>query len=317
MATSQGIRRIGFGCARITTSPAHEKALIAGLQAGIRLLDTAPNYGHAGASEKCVGQALTHLKQQLRDELTVCTKFGYYQAKEGQPPGPESVSVGEDGGGLYFSLHPEILHSELKGSLERLKQDHVDLLYVHNPEHFLADILLRHEITEATSHKKDDPVRLAEVLQEERAKLKDRLIRAFEALEGLVSSGKIKQGYGVTSNGLALSPKESLHVSLDFLLDAATEGAKRAGKSSPSLRAIQLPINLLEPGGLVVAAQARAKGLQVIANRPLTAVSQGGLYRLVNTAAAGGVPPEGYMEACREALELFNPTALFDGKEER
>lgn len=315
MATSQGIRRIGFGCARLTTSPAHVKALLTGLQAGIRVLDTAPNYGHAGASEKCVGQALAHFKQK-REEVTLCTKFGYYQAKEGQPPGPESVSVGEDGGGLYFSLHPEIMQSELQGSLERLKQDYVDLLYVHNPEHFLADILLRHEITEASTQKKDDPVRLAEVLQEERNKLKDRLIRAFEGLEGLVSSGKLKQGYGVSSNGLALSPKESLHLSLDFILDAAAEGAKRAGKAIPSLRAIQLPINLLEPGGLVVAAQARAKGLQVVANRPLTAVSQGGLYRLVNAAAVGGVPPEGYMEACREALDLFNPTGLFDGKQE-
>ena len=317
-AAATGIRRIGFGCARITPSPPHLQALAAALQHGIRLFDTAPNYGHAGASERAVGQALaTHFRgtsTEDRDEVTVCTKFGYYQPVEGHAPGPESVPVGsKDEGGLHFSLHPEVMEHELKGSLARLHLEAVDLLYVHNPEHFLADILLRHETGEKSFA---DDAALAAAMQEERLKLKDRLVRAFEALEGAVSSGKIRKGYGVSSNGFGLNPKEGLHLSLSMVLDAAAEGAKRAGKATPSLRAIQLPLNLLEPGGLVVAAQARAKGIEVYANRPLTAVSQGGLYRLVNQAAVGGEPPEGYMEACRTALELFNPTGLFEGKAE-
>ncbi len=321
MATVTGIKRIGFGCARITPSPPHQAALLAALQHGVRLFDTAPNYGHAGASERAVGQALaTHFAQHKgqRDEMTVCTKFGYYQAKEGEAPPPEGVAVGEAGGGLHFSLHPEVMERELKQSLERLQLDAVDVLYVHNPEHFLADLLLKHEIQQqAGGAAATDEAKLAATLQEERTKLKDRLVRAFEALEGAVASGKIRHGYGVSSNGFALNPKEALHLPLSMVWDAAAEGAKRAGKATPSLRTIQLPLNLLEPGGLVTAAQARSKGLEVVANRPLTAVSQGGLYRLVNTAAiSAGGPPEGYMEACRGALDLFNPTALFEGKAE-
>ncbi|KAM3575221.1 hypothetical protein VYU27_002807 [Nannochloropsis oceanica] len=317
-AAAIGIRRIGFGCARITPSPPHLQALAAALKHGIRLFDTAPNYGHIGASERAVGQALAkHFQEtgaECRDEVTVCTKFGYFQPAEGHARGPERVSVGsKDEGGLQFSLHPEVMEHELKGSLERLQLEAVDLLYVHNPEHFLADILLRHETGERSFA---DDKGLAAAMQEERHKLKDRLVRAFEALEGAVARGKIRKGYGVSSNGFGLSSKEGLHLSLSMVLDAAAEGAKRAGKNAPSLRAIQLPLNLLEPGGLVVAAQARAKGIEVYANRPLTAVSQGGLYRLVNKAAAGGEPPEGYMEACRTALELFNPSFLFEGKAE-
>lgn len=321
MAAS-GVRRIGFGCARITTSPAHVQALGAALEGGVRVLDAAPNYGHDGAAEKAVGQAVAAAMDRgtvRREELQLCTKFGYYASAK---PGPESVPIGPAGvggeAGLHFSLHPEVLDRELQGSLARLRQDYVDTLYVHNPEHFLADIMLRHE--------RGGPVaggqvaaeaRLADALNAERALLRDRLVRAFEALEGHVAAGRVKR-YGVSSNGFALGPKEQLHLSLDTVLEAAREGARRVGRDAPALGVVQLPVNLLEPAGLVVAAQAQAKGLEVVANRPLTAVTQGNLYRLVNSAAMGGQgPPEGYMEACRAALDLFNPAALFGDKPER
>ncbi len=313
-AAATGVRRIGFGCARITTSPAHIQALSTALEGGVRVFDTAPNYGHDGAAERALGQAVAGAAATVpRAELHLCTKFGYYASSK---PGPESVPIGPAGveAGLHFSLHPEVLAQELQGSLGRLRQEYVDTLYVHNPEHFLADIMLRHE--------RQGPVasgagQLEEALKAERAALKDRLVRAFEALEGHVAAGRIRR-YGVSSNGFALSPKEHLHLSLDMVLEAAREGAHRAGKAQPALGVVQLPVNLLEPAGLVAAGQARSMGLDVVGNRPLTAVTQGNLYRLVNTAALGGQgPPEGYMEACRAALDLFNPAALFGDKPER
>jgi aryl-alcohol dehydrogenase-like predicted oxidoreductase len=313
MAAAAGVRRIGFGCARITTSPAHIQALSAALEGGVRVLDAAPNYGHDGAAERAVGQAVASSKVP-REELHLGTKFGYYASSK---PGPESVPIGPAGmeAGLHFSLHPEVLERELTGSLDRMRQEYVDTLYVHNPEHFLADIMLRHERQGPGVGGGEEG--LNEALRAERAQLKDRLVRAFEALEGHVASGRIRR-YGVSSNGFALSPKEQLHLSLDMVLDAAREGARRAGKAEPALGVVQLPVNLLEPSGLVVASQARGKGLDVVANRPLTAVTQGNLYRLVNTAAMGGQgPPSGYMEACRAALDLFNPSALFGDKAER
>lgn len=317
-AAASGVRRIGFGCARITTSPAHVQALGTALEGGVRMFDAAPNYGHDGAAEKAVGQAVAAAQDRVRrEELHLCTKFGYYASSA---PGPESVPIGPAGGemGLHFSLHPEVLERELQGSLGRLRQKYVDTLYVHNPEHFLADIMLRHERQgPVAGGAAASEARLAEALRAERALLKDRLVRAFEALEGHVASGRVRR-YGVSSNGFALGPKEQLHLSLDMVLEAAREGARRAGKDAPALGVVQLPVNLLEPAGLVVASQARTKGLEVVANRPLTAVTQGNLYRLVNTAAMGGRgPPEGYMEACRAALDLFNPSALFGNKQER
>ncbi|TFJ81062.1 hypothetical protein NSK_007705 [Nannochloropsis salina CCMP1776] len=319
MSPRTGIRRIGFGCARITPSLPHLKALTAAIQHGIRVFDTAPNYGHAGASERAVGQALaTHFQGTNdldRDDITICSKFGYYRPVEGHAPGPDSVPVGnKEEGGLYYSLHPEVMEHELKGSLARLQVDALDILYVHNPEHVLADIVLRHETGETSF---SDDASLQAALREEKQKMRERLVHTFEALEGVVGSGRVRKGYGVSSNGFALSSKEGLHLSLAMVLDAAAEGARRAGKETPSLKAIQLPLNLLEPGGVVVAAQAREKGLEVFANRPLTAVSQGGLYRLVNKAALSGEPPGGYMEACRTALEVFNPTSLFEGRAEK
>lgn len=309
-AAATGVRRVGFGCARITTSPAHIQALTTALEGGIRVFDAAPNYGHDGAAERALGQAVSQATTVPREELHLCTKFGYYASGK---PGPESVPIGPSGveAGLHFSLHPDVLASELEGSLRRLGQEYVDTLYVHNPEHFLADIMLRHERQGPVPNGQE---KLGEALRAERSLLKDRLVRAFAALEGHVAAGRIRR-YGVSSNGFALTPKEQLHLSLDMVWEAATEGARMAGKEGPpSLGVVQLPVNLLEPSGLVVAAQARAKGLEVVGNRPLTAVTQGNLYRLVNSAAMGQHgqgPPSGYMEACRAALELFNPASLF------
>lgn len=288
------IRRLGFGAARCGLSPPHQAAMSAAMAHGIQTYDTAPNYGQDGASERLIGQTIKQIKPR-REDLILSTKFGYYLPRQGSAPGPDSLPV--RGSSWYYSIHPDVLRKEIEGSLQRLQQDYVDILYVHAPEHYVADLLLPEGEgdTQETAHN-------AAAVQAERAKLKPRLVATFAALEGLVSEGKIR-GYGVSSNGFATSPSDPAHVSLEEVLSAASEGASQAGKLVPALRGIQMPLNLMEPAGLALAKAARSRGLDVVGNRPLTGLLDGGLYRLVDSAAR--TPPEGYMEACQAVLEYF------------
>lgn len=286
------IRRLGFGAAKCNLSPVSEAALGAALRHGVRVIDTAPNYGHEGGSERLIGQVLKQ-QQVKREEVVLSTKFGYYMPKPGSPPSPDSIAVRDTQ--WRYSLHPDVVRSELLGSLERLQQEYVDVLYVHSPEHYVADLLLRGQEGEEQAA---SPAAIAA----EKAKLRTRLCSTFAALEELVSEGKIR-AYGVSSNGLAAPASDPAHLSLDDVMEAASEGASRAGRVVPALRSVQMPINVLEPGGLLTAFKARSKGLEVVANRPLTGFYQGGMYRLIDKWA--DQPPQGYMEACQAVLEYF------------
>jgi aryl-alcohol dehydrogenase-like predicted oxidoreductase len=46
------------------------------IDAGVRLIDTAPAYG-AGHSEVVIGQALAALPAEVRESVTVATRFGF------------------------------------------------------------------------------------------------------------------------------------------------------------------------------------------------------------------------------------------------
>ena len=88
--------------------------LNAALDAGINLVDTAPDYG---ASEGRVGKYLSH----RRDEFFLATKCG--------------CNIDEDGNRLEPShlWTAERLRTNIDQSLRRLKTDCVDLLQMHNP----------------------------------------------------------------------------------------------------------------------------------------------------------------------------------------
>lgn len=82
------------------------------VEAGGSLLDTAPAYG-AGAAEKIVGRALRH--GVARESLTIMTKAGF------------SIV---DGQGVVDTSRSSLL-ADLRGSLERLGTDHVDVWQLH------------------------------------------------------------------------------------------------------------------------------------------------------------------------------------------
>ena len=132
---------------------------------------------------------------------------------------PETEIVKESG----HCLHPKFIVDQLEGSLERLNCEAVDVYYLHN------------------AYEAHGPYNTDNVFF-------DRLTQAFETLEGLVQSGKIKN-YGLaTYSSLRVRPTElKIHLSLEKVFRLAE---KVSGKSH-HLRYIQVPINVMMPEAFV------------------------------------------------------------------
>lgn len=132
------VTELGFGAAQLgnlyreTTDDEARAAVDAAWDAGIRYFDTAPHYG-LGLSERRIGAALAG---RPRHEFLISTKVGRLLV-----PSPESAGRQDDGG---FAVPAEsrrewnftrdgILRS-FEASLERLRLDHVDIVYLHDPD---------------------------------------------------------------------------------------------------------------------------------------------------------------------------------------
>ena len=99
------------------TSEAESKAVVTrALELGIEHIDTANAYGE-GISETIVGEALRQ-RAGARDKVTIATKCGFGRAS-GKPEGLSRPRIRE----------------AIEGSLSRLSTDHVDLYYLHVPDH--------------------------------------------------------------------------------------------------------------------------------------------------------------------------------------
>jgi aryl-alcohol dehydrogenase-like predicted oxidoreductase len=85
----------------------------AALDAGINHLDTANIYGSAGGSERQLGELL----EGRRDRVVLATKFGM-----------------DTGDGVTARGARGYVKRAVEASLERLRTDHVDLLYYHRPD---------------------------------------------------------------------------------------------------------------------------------------------------------------------------------------
>jgi aryl-alcohol dehydrogenase-like predicted oxidoreductase len=203
--------------------------VIAALEKGVNILDTAINY-RCQRSERAIGEALhTAISngEITREEIVVCTKGGYIPLERTPPAtkegyrgflhseyygpgvmGPDDVVSGG------HCLTPRYLDDQIERSRKNLGVAFIDIYYLHNPEQQL-DVLPR-----------------SEFLNVMRA--------AFSALENQVRRGVIGNYGCATWNGFRILPEARNHLSLEELVSVARE----VGGAQHHFKVIQLPINL-------------------------------------------------------------------------
>jgi len=115
---------------------AHD-AVATAWQHGIRYFDTAPHYG-IGLSERRLGAAL---REHPRTEYTISTKVG-----RRLEPTPEATGDDLANGFAVPATHQRVwdfsadgVRRTLEASLERLGLDHVDVVYLHDPDEHAED----------------------------------------------------------------------------------------------------------------------------------------------------------------------------------
>lgn len=113
------VSAIGLGCMGLSfgLGPATERSealqvIRSAVDRGVTLFDTAEGYGPF-INEDLVGEAL----QPVRDQVQVCTKFGFAINEKGELTGLDS--------------RPSHIRAVVDASLKRLRTDHIDLLYQH------------------------------------------------------------------------------------------------------------------------------------------------------------------------------------------
>src|SRR5262249_39841278 len=136
-ATGLACHPLGFGCYRVALgNEEHERALRSYLDGGGNLIDTSANYVD-GLAEQLVGAVLA---DRDRSGVIVVTKGGYIQGQTlelaRQRNFPEVVYYGE---GIWHSIHPEFLATQVERSLDRMRLRKSDVYLLHNPEYFLTE----------------------------------------------------------------------------------------------------------------------------------------------------------------------------------
>ncbi|MEY2424207.1 MAG: D-threo-aldose 1-dehydrogenase [Acidimicrobiaceae bacterium] len=134
---------LGLGCAPLgnlydTVTDEEARAIVeAAYDAGVRLFDTAPLYGH-GLSERRLGAALASFP---RDSLTVATKVGRLLVPD--DPGETEATIFVDVPAVHpvFDFSADGVQRSLEASLERLGLDRVDIVHVHDPDDHAEEAL--------------------------------------------------------------------------------------------------------------------------------------------------------------------------------
>lgn len=137
--------RLGFGAAtignlyRAVTEEAAAEALATAWQLGIRYFDTAPHYG-LGLSERRLGSALAG---RPRQDFVVSTKVG----RRLDPRDAPVNDLAEGGYAVETSVRrvwdfsADGVRRTLDDSLNRLGLDHVDLVFIHDPDDHVEEAL--------------------------------------------------------------------------------------------------------------------------------------------------------------------------------
>ena len=262
-----------LGEADAATDKAYTDAIVAAVEGGVNVIDSAINY-RLQRSERSVGSALADLlgRGYTREELLVCTKGGFLTPDGDMPADAgdyfqrEYVDTGilreGDVAAGCHSLAPRFLADQLERSRRNLGVETIDVYYLHNPETQLGDV--------------------------PREMFNNRVRAAFEFLESAVAAAKI-HFYGMATWNTFRQDETAA----DFLSLAAMESlARDVAGGSHHFRFVQLPCNLGMTEALTRSNQ-RVDGRQL----PMVEAANALGIRLVASAAmlqgklSGGLPP--------------------------
>ena len=209
----------------------YRRAVIRSVEVGSNVIDSAINYRFQ-RSERSIGAALKELtaKGFERSEIVIATKGGFIPF-DGSPPRDvrsyfqetfvkTGIADFSDVVGGCHCMRPSYLLNQLDCSRRNLGVECIDIYYVHNPETQLAEV--------------------------SRREFHDRLLKAFEALEGAVAEGKIRFYGTATWNAYRNDPETQDYLSLAEVVGVA----KKAGGEKNHFKVIQLPFNLAMPEAL-------------------------------------------------------------------
>ena len=242
------------------TDERYTAAVVAAVQSGINVIDTAINYRFQ-RSERSVGAAIQELAQRgiSRDELVLCTKGGYLTPDGAMPADPNryffeeyiqrGVFSSKDIAAGSHCMTPRFLADQLGRSVRNLGVECVDVYYLHNPETQLKEI------------SKPDFL--------------ERVREAFEYFESAAQGGKIRY-YGVaTWNGF----REKAGARDALQLGELAQVARGIAGERHRFRFVQLPFNLAMTEALTL-------GNQSIGGRDKTMMEAAGELGITLIASA-------------------------------
>ncbi|MDD2906030.1 MAG: aldo/keto reductase [Sulfurimonas sp.] len=196
---------------------------------GINHIDTAINYRYQ-ISEQEIGEALEELFSEgraSRDQIVVASKAGFLPLEFPFPENPyawieknvikKGLAKKEEIVIDQHCLSPKYLRWSVERSLENLKLETLDILYLHNPETQLGYI--------------------------DYETLLGRIKEAFVLFETLVNEGKIR-AYGIAAwNGFLYEEGHTEYISLKDIMRIAFE----VGGKEHHFKYLQSPFNLGKP----------------------------------------------------------------------
>jgi len=145
LRTGLEISQFGLGTATfggLFTSMSDEDAIstvATALERGITYIDTAPHYGK-GSSERRLAKALAG-----KSSFHLSTKIGRLLVPAINSPDPDFADT-DTSVIREFDYSSEGVERSIKESLERLEMDHVDIVYIHDPD---DEIYIEQSIREA------------------------------------------------------------------------------------------------------------------------------------------------------------------------
>jgi D-threo-aldose 1-dehydrogenase len=159
--TNALVTSLGFGAAPIgnlftsVTDEDAEGAIRAAWDGGVRYFDTAPHYG-LGLSERRLGEVLASYE---RVDYSVSSKVGRLLRPNLHPLGSDLAVAGfavADEATREIDYSAEGVTKSIEESLERLGVDYLDIVYVHDPDEFVDQVV--HETIPALARMRDDGV---------------------------------------------------------------------------------------------------------------------------------------------------------------